>query len=279
MRPKNFIATALLLLVVTVVSCKKKTSEEEKPVVFHTLKMEEKYHLKNNDKNPVLSVVLNLPFPDSYPNPKILKKIQTAILTDFFQNSDSIDTEPEVAMKRYIKERVRLYEESEEIIQDENEQDGEGGSQVAWWDNETMLVRFNAKGLLSYTVESAQFSGGAHGGTIYRNSVISLKTGERLAEEDLFTEESRPLINEIILKKLMTQNDVNNAEDLAQIGYLDVSEIGQYKNFYLTTDGIVYTFNEYEIAAYALGTIEVKINYEDIANFLLPDSPLKALIP
>jgi hypothetical protein len=279
MRQKTIIATTLIFMAVSMASCKKQSSEKETPVVFQTLKMEEKHHLKNNDQNPLLSVVLNLQFPSSYGDPKILDKIRAIILADFFQHNDSLNTEPKAAMKAYIKERIKLYEESEEIIQDEEEEDVDGGSQVAWKDNETMLVRYNAKSLLSYTIESAQFSGGAHGGKSFRNTVINLKNGERLTEDDLFTEESKPLINEMILKKLMEQNEVDNAEDLAQIGYFDVSEIGQYKNFYLTTDGIVYTFNEYEIAAYALGTIEVKINFKDMAGFVLPGSPIEPLIP
>jgi hypothetical protein len=105
-----------------------------------------------------------------------------------------------------------------------------------------------------------------------------LKTGDKLGEEDLFTEASLPLINDIILKKLEAQNKVETPEELEQIGYFDVMQIGQYKNFYLTQDGLVYTFNEYEIGAYALGTIEVKLTFHDLEGFVAPGSPLEKLI-
>jgi hypothetical protein len=74
------------------------------------------------------------------------------------------------------------------------------------------------------------------------------------------------------------QNKVETTEELEQIGYFDVSQIGQYKNFYLTGDGLVYTFNEYEIAAYAVGTIDVKLTFKDLEGFVSPGSPLEKFI-
>jgi hypothetical protein len=279
MRQSIITATVICLFAVLVFSCKKQAREKDTPIIFQTVEAKEKHHLNNDAKNPLLSIELKLQFPSSYPDDSILKKIRRAILADFFPDISDTATVPAMAMKSYIKDKIKLYEESEEIVSDEDLGNDSKQPQVAWWDKETMLIRYNANNLLSYTIESAQFSGGAHGGTIFRNAVFDLKTGDRLTEDDLFTEESRPLINEMLLKKLMAQNQVEKAEDLEQIGFFDVSEIGQYKNFYLTAEGIVYTFNEYEIAAYALGTIEVKLNYKDIASFLIPGSPIEPLIP
>ena len=77
----------------------------------------------------------------------------------------------------------------------------------------------------------------------------------------------------------MEKHQVEKAEDLEQIGFFDVAEIGLNKNFYVTEQGIVYTYNEYEIAAYALGTTEVLLNYKDISGFMIPGNPLAPLIP
>ena len=261
-----------------IVSCTKKGSEKVSTVSFRTIVLKEEHHLNGNVKNPVLSIELNYQFPTAYSNDSVLKKIRRILLADFLPDVADTASQPEVAMKSYINGKIRAYESSEKIIKDEDSQDNISQPAVAWKDNTNLLIRYNANGLLSYSVESTQYSGGAHGGTTFRNSVIDLNTGEIIGEEDLFTEASLPLINDIILRKLESQNKLKSPEELEQIGYFDVSQIAQYKNFYLTNDGLVYTFNEYEIAAYAVGTIEVKLTFQDLEGFVTPGSPLEKLI-
>jgi len=274
-----FISITILLLSFCLVSCNKKIKEKVDTVSFKTLTVKEEHHLNDNVKNPVLSIELVYQYPTAYSDDSILKKIRKIMLADFLPNvvADTA-TQPEIAMRMYIKGKIKIYESSEEIIKDEDMQDSDAQPEVAWKDNTNLLIRFNAGGLLSYTVESNQNSGGAHGGTTFRNSIIDLKTGDKLGEGDLFTEASLPLINDIILKKLESQNKVETPEELEQIGYFDVSQIAQYKNIYLTSDGLVYTFNEYEIAAYAVGTVEVKLTFKDLEGFIFPGSPLEKYI-
>jgi hypothetical protein len=260
------------------ISCTKKGSQKVSSVTFRTILLKEEHHLNDNINNPILSIELNYQFPTAYSDDSILKKIRRILLADFLPDVADTADQPETAMKSYINGKIKAYESSEKIIEDEDSQDNISKPAIAWKDNTNLLIRYNANELLSYTVESTQYSGGAHGGTTFRNSVIDLSSGEIIGEEDLFTDASLPLINDIILKKLETQNNVETPEELEQIGYFDVSQIGQYKNFYLTNDGLVYTFNEYEIAAYAVGTIHVKLTFKDLEGFIAPGSPLEKLI-
>lgn len=273
-----FISITIFLLSFCIVSCNKKIKEKVDTVSFKTVMVKEEHHLNDNVKNPVLSIELTYQYPTAYSDDSILKKIRKIMLADFLPNVADTTAQPEIAIRTYIKGKIKIYESSEDIIKDEDMQNSDTQPEVAWKDNTNLLIRCNASGLLSYTVESNQNSGGAHGGTTYRNSIIDLKTGDKLGEEDLFTEASLPLINDIILKKLELQNKVETPEELEQIGYFDVSQIGQYKNIYLTSDGLVYTFNEYEIAAYAVGTVEVKLTFKDLEGFIFPESPLEKYI-
>lgn len=273
-----FISIAILLLSFCIVSCNKKIKEKVDTVSFKTVMVKEEHHLNDNVKNPVLSIELTYQYPTAYSDDSILKKIRKIMLADFLPNVADTTEQPEIAMRTYIKGKIKIYESSEDIIKDEDMQDSDAQPEVAWKDNTNLLIRCNLSGLLSYTVESNQYSGGAHGGATFRNSIIDLKTGDKLGEEDLFTEASLPLINDIILQKLELQNKVETPEELEQIGYFDVSQIGQYKNIYLTSDGLVYTYNQYEIAAYAVGTIEVKLTFKDLEGFIFPGSPLEKFI-
>ncbi len=273
-----FFSFSFFLLSLLIVSCTKKGSEKVSTVSFRTISMKEEHHLNDNVKNPILSIELKFQFPTAYADDSVLKKIRKILLADFLPDVPDTSIQPEFAMKSFINGKIKLYESSADIVKDEDTQEPGSQPAVAWKDNTNLLIRCNENGLLSYTIESTQFSGGAHGGITFRNALIDLKTGEKIGEEDLFTEASLPLINEIVLKKLETQNKVETPEELEQIGYFDVTQIGQYKNFYLTKEGIVYLFNEGEIGAYALGTIEVKLSFQDLEGFIAPDGPLEKFI-
>ncbi|MFA7043791.1 MAG: DUF3298 domain-containing protein [Bacteroidales bacterium] len=278
MRRKLISFSVLPFIVVLAISCKNKPVQEEAQVTFKPFEMNEKNHLKGDEKNPILSISLNLQYPDTFSNVSVLNKIRRTILTDFFPDIEKDIIDPKIAMKTYIKEYIKFYDNSEDAssISDKRNSDQ---SDVAWWDHEKMIIRNNSENILSYTIESDQFTGGAHGGKNYLNTVINLKTGDRITEDDIFTEASRPLIAEIILKKIMEKHQVSKAEDLEQIGFFDIAEIGLNKNFYVTSEGIVYTYNEYEIAAYAVGTTEVLLSYKDVSGFMIPGNPIIPLIP
>ncbi len=278
MRRILLLSFILCLLSLLIFSCKKKSSEKVSTISFRTITMKEEHHLNDNVKNPILSIELNYQFPTSYTDDSVLKKIRRIMLADFLPDVADTASQPESAMKSYINGKIKIYESSQDIVMEEDSQDDGSEPSVAWKDNTSLLIRCNGNGILSYTIESTQFSGGAHGGVTFRNAIIDLKTGEKIGEEDLFTEASIPLINEIVLKKLQTQNKVETPEELEQIGYFDVTQISQYKNFYLTNEGLAYTFNEGEIGAYALGTIEVKLSFQDLEGFIAPGSPLEKLI-
>jgi len=278
MRRKLILFSVLPFIVVFAISCKNKPVQEKAQITFRNYEMNEKNHLKGDKKNPFLSISLNLQYPDTFSNVSILNKIRRTILTDFFPDIEKDIINPKIAMETYIKEYIKFYENSENAstINDKRNSDQ---SDVTWWNHEKMIIRNNSENILSYTIESNQFTGGAHGGKNYLNTVIDLKTGDRITEDDIFTEVSRPIIARIILKKIMEKHQVNKIEDLEQIGFFDVAEISLNKNFYVTSEGIVYTYNEYEIAAYAVGTTEVLLSYKDISEFLIPKNPIIPLIP
>jgi hypothetical protein len=281
MMSRQFLYLSAALFFVTLVSsCKKQNTDKERPVTFKAIQLKESHRLGGSQTNPLLNIELNLQYPTAFSDDRILNKIRRSILQDFLQDQADTTDNPETALQACVRKKINLYESSKDYLPDEDEADSDEGvskREDSWWDKTSLLIRYNDHGLLSYTVHSDQYTGGAHGGNSFRNSVIDLKNGEKVREEDLFTEESLPLINQIILKKLEMKNKVQSPEELEQIGYFDVSEVGQYKNFYLTEKGITYTFNAYEIGSYDLGTIEVELTFKDIAGFQILGSPLERL--
>lgn len=271
--------SVLPLIVLVMASCKKKQAQEDAQITFKPFRINKEHHLKENPKKPMLRLSIELQYPDTFSNPAVLTKIRETVLADFFPDMDKDTNNPEQAIKTYIQNYINFYEDSENASEKDDNEGYENVRGDSWWDNEKMIIRNNANNILSYTIESDRFTGGAHGGRNYLNTVINLQNGERITEEDLFTEETRPLIAGILLKKIMAQHQVEKVEDLEQIGFFDASEIALNKNFYVTKKGIVYTYNEYEIAAYAIGITEVLLTYEELSGLLIPGNPIESLMP
>ncbi len=116
--------------------------------------------------------------------------------------------------------------------------------------------------VLVYTIAYASYTGGAHG--MYGQSAhnYSISSGYELTLGDLFDEEQRQKLREIIRGKLYREFGVTSDEGLAEQGffpeYIDVTD-----NFALTEEGIVFYYNPYDIGCYALGPVEVTIDREE----------------
>jgi len=273
------IALSLPLLVVILMlsfSCKKTKTVDQAALTLESGTVSEKHYLNGDSSKQYLDISLDIKFPESFPDETVLKKIRNIVVKDLFPDTDSEYVDVASVMKAYIADYVKFFEvsESESVNQDGEDYQVDN----SWWDHEKMIVHLNDDHLFSYTIFSDRYSGGAHGGKNFLNTVIDLKTGEKVSEDDLFSETTKPIIASMIVGKILQKNNITKAEELEDIGYFDVSEINLNKNFYITDKGLVYTFNEYEIAAYAVGTTEVLLDFPSIASFLNPESPVAYLL-
>ena len=111
---------------------------------------------------------------------------------------------------------------------------------------------------------STSYSGGAHGSHYVSVDNFDMRTGQLLTLADLFTDwdAAIPVLNDSINEKV-TQ-EVFEPVDLKEI---------QDVPFQITSDGIVFIFNEYVIAPYVYGTIEISVPYGELGGLLTMDLP------
>ena len=118
-----------------------------------------------------------------------------------------------------------------------------------------------AHNFISYMLEVYQYFGGAHGVGNTFSINFNLKTGRRVLESDLFVANYEKTLQGIIKSNLRRAHP-----DL--IGDITWEDVVPNDNFYITSKGITYIFNPYEIAYYALGTIKVNLPWKDLAPIL-----------
>ena len=146
------------------------------------------------------------------------------------------------------------------------------------YENMSGHIAFNKLNLISYTVSFSTYTGGAHGAAAFNNHVLNLETGDLITESDLFVANYQDLLAEMLVDALVKDFEVEAPKDLENIGFFSVEEIFPNGNFLVTEHGLTYTFNQYEIAAYVVGPINVLLPYDELEIILKRESPITDLV-
>lgn len=103
--------------------------------------------------------------------------------------------------------------------------------------------------IFSYRYLGFSYTGGAHGATIVGIGTIDVATGRKLTVADVIPADKRAealaRVKKAVVEKI-------GAENLS-------GEVTLTDNFCVAADGLHFVFNEYELAAYCFGAIEVVI--------------------
>ena len=273
------IITTVLLCCLMIAGCKSKNTfdtETENDIKLDSIVISERYYLLGDSTNPYCSIESAFIFPSDYKDKEILDKLNLYFINSFF-GEDTVSATPKEAMDKYLQKYITDYKELESDFITETSITGEKPSQESWfayYESSSNEILFNKSDLICYSVSIEYYTGGAHGGHGYNNHVLYLKTGESVDESDIFIDDYHNDLAQLIVDAIASDNNITNPEELEGMGYFNVKEIFPNNNFYLDENGITYTFNEYEIAAYFIGRIDAFLPYEKIRHLLREDSPV-----
>lgn len=282
MRFKIFIfAASLLYAGIIITSCKQTTAniDKENDIRFDSITVNERYYLLGDSANPFCTLEAQFIYPSHYKDKNILNKLNLHFINSFF-GEDSVSVTPEEAMDKYVQKYITDYKELESDFTAETKLTGEKPHQESWfayYEISSNEILYNKCDLLSYTVSVEYYTGGAHGEQGYNNFVMNLKTGNELEEKDIFIENYQDDLSKIIIDAIASDNNVTDPQELEGIGFFNVEEIYPNNNFYIDENGITYTFNKYEIAAYFVGKIDVTLPFDKIRHLMLENSPVAPL--
>lgn len=117
--------------------------------------------------------------------------------------------------------------------------------------------------LITYTITRASYTGGAHGIYGIECHTYSLESGYELTAADLLGAERLPRVGERIRARLYEQYEAANDEELTGKGFFP-ENIAVTDNFCVTSEGVTFIYNPYEIGCYALGLVEVTLTKEEL---------------
>lgn len=254
----------------------KKTTDND--VTFDSISVDKTYHLLENPENPNCNLQINFIYPAKYDNKDILKKIQQQFVYSYFGDGYE-NLSPEEATAKYTEDYLNNYKDLEDEYKAEVAKADETpvGAWFSYFEMSSDDIAYNKNDILSYTVNFENYTGGAHGAHSFTNHVIDMKTGNLIKEDDIFIEGFQEDLAQILIDRIAKQNTVENPKELENIGFFSIDEIFPNGNFLIDDNGITYTFNEYEIAAYVVGATNVHLPYEEIQYLLKKESPIAHL--
>lgn len=128
--------------------------------------------------------------------------------------------------------------------------------------------------LLGITHENYLFTGGAHGleTIIYYNYLVKEKQTVKI--KDIIKEGGYAKL-ETVAEEIFRKNEkLSPTESLAGNYFFEGDKFSLNDNFLITTEGLLFTYNPYEIKAYAFGSTNLLIPYDRISDIVNPNSIL-----
>ena len=147
-----------------------------------------------------------------------------------------------------------------------------------WYNHEyniTSELKIARDSIYNFAVTNYQFTGGAHPNTFSNWTNISAKSGNELKKTDVFVDGSEKDIIQLIGKHLLTEvnqrletDTITTLQSLWDNGILLNVDLYVPDNFLITDEGILFLYNRYDIAPYAMGDFQLNIPYAEIENLM-----------
>lgn len=152
-----------------------------------------------------------------------------------------------------------------------------GGPSLEWESLEFMHVLFNDKHFLTFYIISYAFTGGAHGLETEDFYVADLNTGKIIGLNDVFTDGYERELAAMITQKFKNLNSLKTGQQLTKAGFF-TDEVKPNDNFYLTSEGIGFFYNHYEIAPYASSPNNCFLRFNELKTMIKQDGILRTFL-
>lgn len=244
------------------VCCSNETSKEIRTVPFE---YNESFELSEHaDDSPTLTFNFSLSRIETG-NKNATDNINQAIAYTLFESDKNSIEE---ACKEFVAQRKKEYAE----FLPEYLNCKKNGTPVVWFYNyytANSEVEIGYKGYLNYTIMWEEFTGGAHPSSTYTVLNFNPETGEEIVLSDILKDNYEEPLTGILLKNLAEQLQVDGIAGIKEKGYL-YQDSGMFisNNFILDKEQIVFIYNRYEIAPYALGDIMINVTYKELEELI-----------
>jgi len=232
-------------LLVLIISC-----EDNRNVTFEALS------LRNSkcEECPEVSIAV----PKASGNSKLAKSINLALQEEVISKLTFDDELNAETIQQAIESFTNGYFELKKIYPDET---------IGWKAIINGLVTFEDNDLITIELQSYLFTGGAHGygSTNFLN--FNKKSGKEIDARELF--EDKEGFQKYAESQFRIQQNIPVNKSINSTGFMFDKDLFYLpENIGFTEKGLKLLYNQYEVASYADGPIELTLPYKDIQKFL-----------
>ncbi|MGB5435920.1 MAG: DUF3298 domain-containing protein [Maribacter sp.] len=138
---------------------------------------------------------------------------------------------------------------------------------TGWEAKITGSVSYEDKDILTITLNSYLFTGGAHGYTTRRFLNFDKRKGTEIENWELFKDRER--FEHFAETKFRIQEAIPLGDPINSTGFMFEEDTFYLpENIGYTEGGLVLLYNQYEVASYADGAIEVVLPYTEVKGYL-----------
>lgn len=244
---------------------KEKESVGDKNFIITPFEYHETFKLSEHAiESPTLKIDMSLSLIEAH-DKTVSENINQAISYTLFESHNSTIAE---ACEEFVAERKREYAE----LLPEYIDSKDNGMPAVWFYNYYVAnseVERGYNGTINYIIMWEEFTGGAHPNSYYTVLNFNPKTGEEFVLSDILKENHEGPLTDMLIKNLAKQLEVENVDGIKEKGYLyQDTDMFISNNFILGNDKIVFIYNKYEIAPYALGDIMIEVTYDELKDLM-----------
>ncbi len=228
-------------------------SEDPASPVTITMQPPEKKELTTEDGTVYYTAEYSYPVVSIEGNPTAAEKINA----DISAQMETVRADGDTAAKEALEDLSSLQEA------------GEAGFPT-YIDNVSYSVQRADDRVISLTVNYESFSGGAHGYTFWRGAVYDAQTGEKLTLDDLSDDPEAFRAATLAYNQELAATDsyserMFSTDDITN-GTLETVLYEEEDVWYLSSAGLVFVSDAYDLGPYAAGAIEFIIPYRDLPD-------------
>lgn len=151
----------------------------------------------------------------------------------------------------------------------------DAASTARWFLEIRVDVIYQDRRVISLETEEQAYTGGAHPNSATRYLSLQPSDGRQLALDDLLIGGRSPALNGIAERRFRELHGVAPERPLADAGFwFEGGEFALNDNFAVNEVGLLFHFDPYEVAAYAVGPTDLVLTPQDLDGLLRPGGPL-----
>ncbi len=172
----------------------------------------------------------------------------------------------EDAVEQFVNSSVTLFKEDITEIKEINRRENAGIPEFEYVYFLNSRVKDGGKGIVNYILDQYTYSGGAHGNTLVTCRNYSSYNGDLITLNDIFIPGYNEFLKPVLLEALKKKTQSANGDDLRSKGFLTMSGIYVPENYIIKSDTLKFIFNQYEIAPYSSGIIELLVPMSELSE-------------